>query len=228
MLIEFADGLMAATVALPEFITTMLRDETGVSALVYRPTGAPDAVTAGAEEALAELERGALRADAASDFAAKLREFKHVDPVLGVVSAYLYNSIGDTDSIRRLAYYYVMNAQPIPYDIALLAQIDAETRDGLLWARVPSVASRAPRTEDERSRCWTHSATEAVEGAVGGLWPWMRQGWTFLDDPLDSELKLIAAGLPALSKHLKPARFATLDAEGGRKLANLFGLSPKA
>jgi hypothetical protein len=126
-----------------------------------------------------------------------------------------------------MAFYYVENRQPIPYDIALLAQLQGEWRDGLLWAQVPAVTKRDPRTEAERSKTWTHSATSATEGQVGGLWPWMRQGWTFLDDPADDESTLIRPGLIELTRHLAPGRFATFDAKGGRKLAKIFDLSNK-
>jgi hypothetical protein len=83
---------------------------------------------------------------------------------------------------------------------------------------------RAPRTKAEEQHSWTYVATPALDGVVGGLWPWMRQGWTFLDDPLDDGSKLISPGLLQLRKHLKPARFATFDRTGGETLAVRFGL----
>jgi hypothetical protein len=225
VLIEFEDGMFAATAALPQFIATVLRDGRGISALIYRPVyEAPDTAAA-AEFAIAQMESGALRADDATNLAVELRKMKHADPVLGVISAYLYDAIGDIDNIRRMACYYVEENQPIPYDIALLAQLRGEWRDGLLWARVPPVGKRDPRTEGERSAEWTYSATKATAGLVGGLWPWMRQGWTFLDDPADDGSTLITPGLIELTRHLDRARFATLDAEGGSELARIFNLS---
>jgi hypothetical protein len=225
VLIEFQDGIFAAATALPEFITTVLRDERGIAALIYRPVfEAADTATA-AEAAIAKMEGGALRAEAATDLAVDLRQMKHVDPVLGVISAYLYDSIGDIENIRRMAFYYVEHGQPIPYDIALLAQLRGEWREGLLWAQVPPVSKRDPRTEAERLNAWTFSATSAKTGQVAGVWPWMRQGWTFLDDPVDDGSTLISPGLVELTIHLAQGRFATLDSEGGAKLARLFGLS---
>jgi hypothetical protein len=82
-----------------------------------------------------------------------------------------------------MAHFYIGHYQPIPYDIALLAELKGEWRDGRLWAQVPAVAAREPRTEAERPFSWTHEATPEGQGVVGGLWPWMRQGWTFLDAP---------------------------------------------
>jgi hypothetical protein len=46
-----------------------------------------------------------------------------------------------------MAFYYLAHKQPIPYDIALLAQVRGEWRDGLLWAHVPPVKKREPRTK---------------------------------------------------------------------------------
>ena len=65
--------------------------------------------------------------------------------------------------------------------------------------------------------------TERVS-VVGSAWPWMRQGWTFLEDPVDVETTLILPGLADLVPRLTRNRFATLDAEGGQRLATLFGL----
>ncbi len=227
LLIEFADDLFAAPTMMPRFVAAITRGPRGVSSLIYREIYSPAATVEMAEEAISRLESGALRSDAATDFAVKLRQWKHIDPVLGVISAYLYDSIGDVENIRRMAYYYIEHGQPIPYDIALLAQVEAEWRDGLLRIQIPPVSKRKPRTKAERKYGWTHSATPYATGVVGGFWPWMRQGWTFLDDPLDSESKLIVPGLPDLTQYLKPARFATFDAQGARKLAGLFGLKPK-
>jgi hypothetical protein len=224
VLIEFANGLFAAVTALPKFIATLVCDEQGVSALIYREVYAPETTAATAERAISELERGALRADAATNFAVDLRQFKHVDPVLGVISAYLYDSINDVDSIRRMASYYIENEQPIPYDIALLARIDAEWRNGQLWVQVPAVSERKPRTEEEGKFVWTYEATPSVTGVVGGLWPWMRQGWASLQDYRDDGSKLVSEGLPELLPGLRRARFTTFDAAGAEKLASMFKL----
>jgi hypothetical protein len=228
VLIEFEDGLFAAVTSLPRFIGSVLRDERGVSALIYREIYTNPDVAKLTEDAIAQMENGALRADAKTDLAVELRQGKHADPVRGVISAYLYDSIADVESIRRMAYHYVEHHQPIPYDIALLAQIKGELRNGLLWAKVPAVPRREPRTKTEQRSDWTWNETPAVEGFVGGLWPWMRQGWTFLDNPADDGSTLILPGLIELTEHLTSGRFATLNAEGGRKLAHVFKLESGA
>jgi hypothetical protein len=225
VLFEFTDEVFAAVAAVPKHIGAIQRDERGVKALIYREIYSPPEVAATAERAIAELERGALRADDARDFAVQLRQLKHVDPVLGVISAYLYDAVGDTDNIRRMACYYVQHEQTIPYDIALLAHLKTEWRNGLLWAKVPAVPKRKPGTDAEKQFSWTHERTEETEGAVAGLWPWMRQGWTYLEDFNDGSGPTVPQ-LIELAQHLRPARFTTLNAEGGRKLAALFNLAP--
>jgi hypothetical protein len=66
------------------------------------------------------------------------------------------------------------------------------------------------------------------EGIVSGNWPWMRQGWTYLEAPFDVERTLIRPGLAELAQHLTRSRFTTLNAEGARRLINLFGLNRNA
>jgi hypothetical protein len=141
-----------------------------------------------------------------------------------VLSAYLYDSIGDIDNIRRTAWFYQDHHQPIPYDVALLAQLTGRRGNHVLHASIPAVSKREPRTDQERRFAWTYDAMPAAEGVVGGFWPMMRQGWTFLDDPSDDGSSLVLPGIVELIPSLTPARFATLDARGGEKLANLFGL----
>lgn len=224
VLIEFEDGIFAAATAMPGFIATALREPRGLSALIYRPGYAPADTAAAAESAIAAMEKGSLRAKDATDLAVQLRHEKHADPVLGVISAYLYDSIGDIENIRRMAFYYTYYGQPIPYDIALLAQLRGEWSDGVLLAQVPAVSRRDPRTEAEQRHEWTYSATPPAHGEVGGLWPWMRQGWTFLDDPATDGSTLVTPGLIELNRHLLSGRFTTLDTEGGRALARIFDL----
>lgn len=125
-----------------------------------------------------------------------------------------------------MAYHYVSYGQPIPYDIALLARLRGKLRnDGILRAHVAAVNKREARTEAEQEYKWTHSATPAVDGEVGGLWPWMRQGWPFLDDPSADESTLVTRGLVEVGRHLTPGRFTTVDRVGGIELARIFNLA---
>jgi hypothetical protein len=225
VLIVFESGVFAAATALPDFIASVVATDRGISGLVYREVHAPPQVTRATEDAIGRLERGAILAEEATDLAVELRHGKHADPVRGVISAYLYDSIGDVESIRRMAYYYIQHGQAIPYDIALLAQLKGERRnDTLLWATVPAVPSRQPRTEQESRVGWTYSATRKATGVVGGFWPWLRQGWALLDEPAADGSTLVLPGLIEVAAELTPARFTTLVHDGGRRLASVFNL----
>ncbi|MDQ5821104.1 MAG: caspase family protein [Actinomycetota bacterium] len=228
VLIELASGRFAATTAMPGFIASLIIGDRGVRGAVYRGVHYPREWSARTEEILQQMETGPLRADMASDLATELRQGKHADPVRGVISAYLYDSIGDTDSIRRMACFYLQHGQPIPYDIALLAQLPGARRgETLLTATVPPVKARKPRTRREAQFGWTHSATPKRQGPVGGLWPWLRQGWGYLDDPAADGSTLVLPGLIELTKQLTTGRFATLNKEGGYRLGKLFHLQPQ-
>ena len=229
VLIELASGLFAAATALPDFNVSVVATDSGVAALVYRERYTAPQVARATEDAIGKLEHGPIRADEATDLAVELRQGKHADPVRGVISAYLYDSIGDVESIRRMAFYYVQNGQVIPYDIALLAQLEGERRnDGLLWVTVPAVPPREPRTEQESRADWTCSATEEATGVVGGFWPWLRQGWAFLDDPAADGSTLVLPGLIEVTTELTPARFTTLYHDGGLRLADMLNLRESA
>ncbi|HYI64195.1 MAG TPA: hypothetical protein VEW71_04850 [Allosphingosinicella sp.] len=223
VLIEFADGPVVATIVLPHMVTKVARDAHGASAIVIPESHGPPTVKV-AQQALLAMEQGALHAEKAVDLAVALRQLKHVDPVLGVISAYLYDTMGDLESIRRMAYFYVRHGQPIPYDIALLGLLHGWHQGDQLWVAVPDVPERAPRSALEQAHDWTYRETQAVSGAVGGDWPWMRQGWAFLEDPTEEESTLIVPELLKVLPHLTPGRFATVDRAGAQILAERFGL----
>ena len=223
-LIELSDGLFAAMTVLPYLFAAVVRDRYGVTGLLYRDLSAPPASVVPTEDALAALEEGTLRADAVTDLAVRLREGKHVDPVLGVISAYLYDAIGDTDSIRRMASFYARESEAIPYDIALLGGLAGGRTERGLVVNIPEVKRREPRTVAERQHNWTYCQTEAAIGLVGGYWPWMRQGWIFLDYPSDVGSPLILPGLVELRSGLMRSRFATLEKDAGLALARLFSM----
>ncbi len=225
VLFEFGDGRFVATQAMSGFSCEIRHDQRrGVWSLVYHSTEGPGPRRQ-VQKAIRRMERGALRVDGLRDIALDLRQYKHQDPVLGVISAYLYDSIGDQQNIRRIAFYYAERGQLIPYDVALLAQLPA-FRDslGTFSMDIPAVPARPPRTALERRFEWTHEATPAISGLVGGLWPWLRQGWVFLEEPTSSEATLILSEIKDLRANLVRGRFTTLDQAGALKLAAILGL----
>jgi hypothetical protein len=225
VLVEFADGMFAAITVIPNFTIALLREPRGIASLVYEPVYWQGEISTITKTAIGRMEVGGLRADDAVDLALEFRNLKHQALVLGVISAYLYDSIGDVDDIRQIAYYYASENQPIPYDVALLAQVRSELSGGLLRVRIPAVARHEPRTERERESAWAYSATPETVGVVGGFWPWMRQGWTFLDDLTPVESTLVDSRFFDLIPFVERGRFTTLNAEGGYILKQIFNLS---
>src|SRR5690606_38850128 len=132
---------------------------------------------------------------------------------------------GDLDNIRRIAWAYCRMGQPIPYDVALLAQLERAQVDaeGLLWADVPAGPESVPRTQQERQFPWTYEATSPERGVIAGFWPLLRQGWNFLDDPVLAKPELLA-----LTKYLMPARFTSFNRDGATRLSAAFGLQRQA
>lgn len=224
-LVQFADGRAGAFVILDGMTVRALKTARGVAAVTYAPAYWSDmAVSRELAEALLKMERAALRADDVTDLAVSLRQAKHLDPVLGVISAYLYRAIDDTDSIRRMAFFYADLGQAIPYDIALLGRLE---RAGDGQAQVPAVPESAPRGRAEERADWAWGATPARTGRIGGRWPWMRQGWAHLEDAEDQPGSIVEPGLADLAIHLATARFTTLEAAGVEPLAELMGLQPR-
>jgi hypothetical protein len=224
-LIELTNGLFLALTALPHFIGSVVCNDRGAEALVYRELYTQKSTGDLVASAIAQMESGSLRSDSIADLVVELRQSKHVDPTLGVISAYLYDSIGDVESIRRMAFHYIQHHQAIPYDIALLAQVEGRRNaKGLLQVDIPDVMVREPRTQKERQFLWTWEHTPASTGIVAGFWPWMRQGWTFLEDSTEAEFGLVRPGITALRSQLTSARFATLTQQGGRELVHVFGM----
>jgi hypothetical protein len=224
-LIEFVDGLFASSVVLPWLFNLLVRDDYGIAGVLYRDIYTGVSQSLPTQEALEALESGTLRADAAADFATQLRQGKHADPILGVISAYLYDAVGDVDNIRRMASFYAFANQSIPYDIALLGELAVnKTSARGFEVQIPAIKARAPRTDMERTHDWTHCAVDASSGPVAGMWPWMRQGWTYLDHPSDVGSPLIIPGLVDLRSSLMRSRFTTFESAAGRAAANLIGL----
>jgi hypothetical protein len=225
LLVDLADGSVAATVAVDRFATMLVAAERqGISGMVLQSVH--EGPAKGAFAAIAAMEQGtSLAPSKAIALATDARKDKHVDPVLGVISAYLYDAIGDTDSIRRMAWFYVQHGQPIPYDIALLGLLHGWENGSELRVGIQAVEARDPRTPEEEANPWTHCATGQAQGTVAGRWPWMRQGWAFLEDPTDEESTLIHPVLLDVGrKHLAPGRFATVTATGAAILADAFAL----
>ena len=59
---------------------------------------------------------------------------------------------------------------------------------------------------------------------VGGFWPWLRQGWAFLDDPAGDGSTLVLPEISYALDGLTAARFSTFRKDAGARLAQAFRL----
>lgn len=170
---------------------------------------------------VAEFIEGKLLPEDIERLASSLRMGKHSDPILGVISAYLYRAIADFDSIRRMADFYRLNSQPVPFDIALLGEMPVRLRDGKLVADIPAVPARKPGGMDLPD--YATRSTRGGEQVVGGLCPWLAAGWDYVAEPRH-EWRDLVHGLDHFASAVPRMGFTKLPAVAGRELAEIWGL----
>lgn len=219
LLVEYDDGIFVPVVIYPNLITIVARDDRGANGWLFKSRHEMLSSSTASADILARMQSGDLPPSDVDEVAAVMRHSKHGDPMLGAICAYLYDYSGDLDNIRRMAYFYVFNGQPIPYDIALMGELATRGSDRTGYsADVPEVLKR-PREPNSKLPNFVTRATDATAGNVGGLCPWLRQGWDFVEAPSEREAPLVQ-GLPDVRRHLLPETFTSFDGEGGGILAN--------
>jgi hypothetical protein len=167
-------------------------------------------------EVLERLLDGTLGSVALRNVADDLRFAKHADPIIGIVCAYLYDMVGDSDSISRLCHFYVAHDQPIPFDIALLGNGRLDREDGVDgWILRYEGASRDSARERSGVPDYLWRPTPGGVGKVGGMVPLIRSGWSRLAASTHSILR----GFGDLESALSEAPFATIVGNEGRRIA---------
>jgi hypothetical protein len=228
MLVEYSTAtgvnLYAAVALMPKFGVFLVLNEGGTAAVRYQGTERDPVTEQTVIDALLAMNTGGLRAEQAQSLALPLRFGKHASPELGVIAAYLYDAAEDVETIWRMANFYRERQQPIPYDIAMLGGLAAERRKSELWAKVPAIRARTPSAAHAS---WDCGEITGGWSAVGGDWPWMKQGWSYLDWPSDVTSPLVVPTLLEVKRSLRPGRFATLNDEGAGLLAAQFSLHRK-
>jgi hypothetical protein len=126
-------------------------------------------------EVLKGLLLGRIRIDDARHIAAAVRYGKHRDPLMGIVAAYLYDSVGDVDNNRRMCWYYGKENQDVPFDIALLARAPIESVGNSFVVHVPATHREAGNGPE-----FTLEATPAETIRIAGIAPVLRAGWAQL------------------------------------------------
>jgi putative chitinase len=218
LLIEFEHGNWGGAAALPNHVATFTLEGESVVSVIYRWVWASPTQSRETEVAIAQLRAGVVSAEAGYDLAARLRDEKAQDPVQAVIAAYIYDSLGDVDNVRRIAFYLALAGVPVPYDVALLGHLTARrAAAGPIEVEIPETPARTPRSPEERSRRWTVVATASSRAPVAGIFPWLRQGWLLLEDEDPSDL--VIGGLAELRAELLASPFTTLTDRGGRRLS---------
>lgn len=225
VLVEFDDGVFASAVVYERLITLISRDEKGEVNWTFVPEwfeSKRGLITS--INVIENLQAGNLSADQVDNIAAKLREAKHINPTMSAIASYLYDYTGDIDSIRRMAFFYCHYYQPMPFDVAFMGLLSTKDvgRNGFV-VDVPPVPARPQSPKNDRLPAWVTRATDGMSGQVAGLWPWLRQGWQFMEDLAPQE-KAAAEGLRDVAKFLLPSQFSSFREQGARILIDRFNL----
>jgi hypothetical protein len=183
--------------------------------LIGRETANPDAPST--EEAVARLAAGSLFGLQPLDLAARLFQAEVPDPMLGVLTAWRFDALGDLGSVQRIAAHFASSGHPVPFDIALLARMSAHRPEtGPLVGELGALAC-----DQSGSRLqWLRAETQKQTAYIAGIVPFTTAGWDLLDE--DDELGF--KGVETIIPHLRrSAPFTTLTPEGGRRLSDLLG-----
>lgn len=164
---------------------------------------------------IAQLTTGNLGSRNVRAIADSMRFEKHENPLLGIVCAYLYDLIGDTDSISRLCFFYKENHQAIPFDIALLSRGDlALTKTGWMLTYPAAKEDEQRKGPDVPDYLWRK--TEEGTASVAGAAPFLRVGWSRLTPHTHPILRRFGQ----LQGALAPSPIATLVGDDARQIAD--------
>ncbi|WP_213956928.1 hypothetical protein [Variovorax sp. dw_954] len=179
VLVTLADGRTVSVCVINGFVTAVHIIDAASVNLFHRPLGEPG--YQGSDHAidlLAQAHAGLLNRDAIINTAVMLRWEKHRIITLGCIAAQFYDAIRDVDSLRSMAAFYAIHDQPVPLDIILYGGGKISERGGRLYADIPAVAARQPRTHEEGMQRFPNEETPQFLGhPIAGRIPWMRQAW---------------------------------------------------
>ena len=176
-----SNEMVSCVTVVKRFISALAFDELGVPSLRYYPNRSnPDKEKSQfLLDVIARMANRMLNSDEATKIAAQIRVGKHADLVLGCLAGYLYDSVGDVESIVRTASFYPEYNQPVPLDLAILSGGRISTDiDGNLKLDIPATKEREPRNKKEEEHSFTTTASAEKKAVrVAGRIPWMRGGW---------------------------------------------------
>lgn len=134
ILFQFAGGNGVALAVLPEFIGTVIVEDERVVNVNYAPSrntnkywdyqGAAAQIEQRRAFVAVAARNGSFRLEReqADDIARYLRVLKSLDPTLGIYAAYAYAQSGALEGVKSVYRYMRYEREPVPFDVALLAQ----------------------------------------------------------------------------------------------------------
>lgn len=143
-LIRFANGQGVALQVLPGYVGSIVVEDGRVVTVNYTPARGSrnypeyEMVADKLEQRRAFIavaaRHGSFRLDAgrASGQASFLRALKRVDPTLGIYSAYAYAQSGNLQGVKSVFDYMRREAEPVPFDVAMLALQDEKKHPTIL------------------------------------------------------------------------------------------------
>lgn len=228
-LVTLADGRIVSVCAVSGFVAALHIIDAASLSLFHRPIGADEYEGRTAIDLLAQAHAGLLSRQAIIDMAAMLRYGKHRIITLGCIAAQFYDAIRDIDSLRSIAAFYAMNHQPVPLDIILYGGGTISEDGGRLYADIPAVAAREPRTPEEREQCFTYDQTPGFKRhPIAGRIPWMRQAWgAVATASCDASGVAWRGQALAAMDYLAPGIFTIALPAGRKALIKLAGITVK-
>ncbi|MFD0725245.1 caspase family protein [Lysobacter brunescens] len=224
-LVTLDNGHTHAVCMVQGFVAALhVLDERSAS-LFHRPLRAASHEGHFAIDLLARAHAGLLSPEEIVDAAAFLRHGKHRVITLGCIAAQFYDVIRDAWSLRSMASFYAQHGQPVPLDIVLYGGGRISESDGRLFADIPGVPARQPRTPEEARQGFAYEATPGFEQhPIAGRIPWMRHAWgAIATASCDASAEAWRSQALAAMAHLGPGAFTHVAADGRDALAVLAG-----
>lgn len=226
-LVTLMDGRIVPVTLVKGFVAALHIFADGSLSLFHRALGGDSYEDSTAIELLAGVHTGLLGQEEIIRAATMLRHEKHKIITLGCIAAQFYDAIRDVESLRSMAAFYAEHQQPVPLDIILYGDGTITESDGRLYADIPAVPERKPRTPDEEASSFTHHATPAfTKHPIAGHVPWMRQAWGAIATAhYDVSGVLWREQALTVMEYLAPGIFTCIRSEGREALCDLTNIS---
>ncbi|WP_051644093.1 hypothetical protein [Kosakonia radicincitans] len=224
VLVEFSDKTFMSTVVYDNLITILYYEKKRSDGwFCIDPQSPVISQLTKLTGSITDFQLGKITAAQVDSYAVNLRMLKHVNPIYGAIASYLYDYTGDIDSIRRMAYFYCKHNQAIPFDVVFMGLLKTDLNSIGYSVDVPKIKARKKTVDSYFLPKWVYQGTGPRKGLVGGLWPWFRQGWQYVEMPEEEE-KMVAANLYDVISYLMPSQFTTFKRKGAEILIRKFNM----